>query len=45
MHTFYLNGEMYRQGRGNVNQYTMTFNLLRDADGIIVWESLPYDGG
>lgn len=44
-HTFYLNGEMYRQGRGNVNQYTMTFNLLRDSDGIIVWESLPYDGG
>lgn len=44
-HTFYLNGEFYRQGRENIQQYTMTFNLLRDSDGIIVWESLPYDGG
>lgn len=35
--TYTLNGTMYRIGRGNVNDYLITFQLMNFSDGQIVW--------
>lgn len=46
-HTFFLNGEMYRVNRGNggpgdINLYSMGYNLMRLSDGTIIWSSPKY---
>jgi hypothetical protein len=44
-YTYFLNGDMFRvdRGGGNVNYYTMTYNLTSMATGEIIWISSPYE--
>jgi PBP1b-binding outer membrane lipoprotein LpoB len=45
-YTFFLNGEMYRAGRGNyaeVNEYLMSYTLTNMDSGELVWQSAPYE--
>jgi PBP1b-binding outer membrane lipoprotein LpoB len=46
-YTFFLNGNMYRAqrgaGRGEVNEYLMSYQLTSAETGEIVWENVPYD--
>ena len=42
-YVLFLNGELYRIGRGRVNQYMLSFTLMRASDGVLLWESRPYE--
>lgn len=42
-YTLFLTGELYRMSRGRVNQYSLNFHLARSSDGVIIWDSLPYE--
>lgn len=42
-YTLFLNGELYRMSRGSVHQYSLNFHLIRATDGVIIWDSLPYE--
>ncbi|QOI99771.1 MAG: hypothetical protein HRU70_04450 [Phycisphaeraceae bacterium] len=44
-HTYYLNFEVFRLNRGNVNDYKMSCTLMRHSDGTEVWVSPVYDNG
>jgi PBP1b-binding outer membrane lipoprotein LpoB len=44
-YTYFLNGEMYRvdRGSGQVNLYSMSYNLTKMSTGEIIWTSPSYE--
>jgi PBP1b-binding outer membrane lipoprotein LpoB len=46
-YTYFLNGEMYRSnrtdGRQDLNEYLMSYNLTNMESGEIVWTNAPYE--
>ena len=44
-YTYFLNGEMYRvdRGEGQVNLYSMSYNLTGMSSGEIIWTSPSYE--
>jgi hypothetical protein len=41
-YTYYLNSDIFQASRGPVSGYAMTFSLVSNSDGAIIWESKAY---